>query len=111
MVRTKEEILTESYGTTSDTEVLEIITEDYNRAWYGPPREHWTKLQLPYEAPGHPGLPSLQEIRSAFDDDSNKLTQPGGLRPVWRVGKLVVKCYMSHEIIQVRLFLPGERLS
>ncbi|KAF2442205.1 hypothetical protein P171DRAFT_63387 [Karstenula rhodostoma CBS 690.94] len=56
------------------------------------------KLALPYEAPNHPPLPSVEEIKKAWETDS--LTRPAGQFAVCRIGPLVVKFGPDIRILQ-----------
>jgi hypothetical protein len=66
------------------------------------PLSRYTKLMLPYEASTHPGIPSLQEIEVAMEN--NKLSNRFSFRDVCRVGNTVVKVCWAYTIIQVSTF-------
>ncbi|KAF2878228.1 hypothetical protein BDV95DRAFT_533480 [Massariosphaeria phaeospora] len=57
-----------------------------------------TKLSVPYEAPSHPGIPTVPEIKQALED--NKLSGRMGRFLVCRVGMTVVKIGFTDVIIQ-----------
>lgn len=59
-MRSKAEILKERYGVETGREAIELLSID--REGSPPPLHQWTKLQLPYEAPVHPDIPSFAEI-------------------------------------------------
>lgn len=96
-MRSKAEIQKEHYGVETGCEAIDLKFNDSEGPI--PPMHQWTKLQLPYEAAVHPGIPSFDEIEKGMIE--NKLTQRGGLYPVCRVGSCVVKFGWDRTIIQV----------
>lgn len=105
MLRSKAEILKEHYGVETPREANPIAFEDPDND--RPPREQWTTLILPYEAPTHPAIPSFDEIDRAME--TNPLTLPGGLYNVCIVGQCAIKYCGDPLILQVRLLYPVAR--
>ncbi|KAF2797009.1 hypothetical protein K505DRAFT_270242, partial [Melanomma pulvis-pyrius CBS 109.77] len=95
-MRTKAEVLQEHWGVSTFLEACALRDTVYFMP--PPPLDQWVTLKLPYEAPEHPGIPSMDEIEKAMQD--NKLTQSAGLFPVCRVGKCVVKWAPERCILQ-----------
>jgi len=96
-MRSKAEILKEHYGVETGSEAFDLNFHDRKNP--RPPLHQWTKLQLPYEAPIHPSIPSFDEIEQGMIE--NKLSQRSGLYPVCRVGSCVVKFGWDPIIVQV----------
>jgi hypothetical protein len=99
-MRSKSEILQEWYGVKTAQEALEIFNVDC-MADNGIPFSQWTKLKLPYEAPSHPGIPSLEDIKKGMKE--NYINRNVGTSPVCRVGQCVVKSG-GKLVLQVRNF-------
>jgi hypothetical protein len=100
MEQTKAEYMQSIFGTTDHLERAEMIhAENYNLDMDGT-----VKLALPYEAPDHPPLPTLEDIQEAIKTHS--LMHPLGEFAVCRVGPCVVKFGECIRILQVRLWTP-----
>jgi hypothetical protein len=95
----RSEVVQKYYGTTDMEEVFAMRIRDLTGD--PPPLDQWIKMKLPYNAPNHPKLPSLEEIESAWKDPAQRLTHPAGLRPVCRVGNCVIKFGRNELILQV----------
>lgn len=99
-MRTKAEVLQEHWGVSTFQEAIPLQrAQAYNTS--PRPLDQWAALKIPYEAPEHPGIPSMDEIEKGMQDD--KLTQSGGIFPVCRVGRCVVKRGPDPCILQVRI--------
>jgi hypothetical protein len=96
-MRSKAEILRQRYGVETGSEAMDLKFHDRKNPLA--PLHQWTKLQLPYEAPIHPGIPSFDEIEKGMVE--NKLSQRAGLNPVCRIGSCVVKFGLDRMIVQV----------
>lgn len=55
-------------------------------------------MSLPYEAPSHPGIPSMEEIERSMTDH-NRFRNSGAFQ-VCRVGACVVKRGRRHAVLQ-----------
>jgi hypothetical protein len=99
-MHSKTEILQEHYGVETTREVIPLLQKDFSVPPL--PLSYWTTLELPYEAPSHPGIPSFDEIERAMK--VSRLTKPGGLFHVCRVGMSVVKMSWDPMILQVSSF-------
>ncbi|KAF1954647.1 hypothetical protein CC80DRAFT_567312 [Byssothecium circinans] len=66
MVRTKAEVLTSHFGTTDGSEVYRLSHASLYTPQPQPVDQFCKSLKLPYEAPEHPVLPSLDEINEAL---------------------------------------------
>jgi hypothetical protein len=58
-----------------------------------------TKLQLPYEAPNHPVLPSLEEIQEAYAEW--RKTKRRTLGNTFKIGECMVKSSSGATLLQV----------
>ncbi|KAL5460744.1 hypothetical protein PMIN06_002499 [Paraphaeosphaeria minitans] len=94
MLRTKTEYLQQTFGTTDEVQIWHKEEDNIHDAHIS----GTVKLALPYEAPVHPPLPSVEEIRQAWK--TSRLTQPGGLCSVCRIGPMVVKFSTGIRILQ-----------
>jgi hypothetical protein len=90
----------EHYGFTTDREVYRFRME--SREHHRPTADQVVATKFPYEAPEHPGIPSMAEIEKGMKE--NIIAQPGGLFEVCRVGKCAVKRGNDWLILQVRLY-------
>lgn len=60
-------MIQEHYGVLDPDEViLKIVWDDLRRPL--PPLDQYIKFQLPYEAPKHPGIPSIEEIEKGIEE-------------------------------------------
>ncbi|KAI8934476.1 hypothetical protein NX059_008178 [Plenodomus lindquistii] len=64
----------------------------------GKPVAYYSKLQLPYEAPQHPRIPSIEEIDENMENNRFSSSLTSG--PVCRIGPVVVKGSPYVTIIQ-----------
>lgn len=92
---TKAQYLQDLFGTTTFGEYDNIIDGHLDEACHFGS----IKLTLPYYAPNHPHLPSIEEIDSALDTHS--LRYRLGEFPICRVGQCFVKCGSDIRILQV----------
>lgn len=99
-MHSKTEILQEHYGVETTRGAIPLLQKDFSASPL--PLSYWTTLELPYEAPSHPDIPSLDEIERAMK--VSRLTKSGGLFDVCRVGKSVVKMGWDPMILQVSIF-------
>ncbi|KAJ4293658.1 hypothetical protein N0V90_008942 [Kalmusia sp. IMI 367209] len=80
MVRIKNEVLQDLYGTIDHEKVSEMIRNEFSVIYHGPKAvDEWVKLKIPYKAPFQPGIPSLEEIGIAMQTHS--LKHPSGCYP------------------------------
>lgn len=101
-MRTKSQVLNEHYGVETfngPKGIWSVMNTD--RDLPSLPLNQWVTMKLPYEAPEHPGIPSIEDIEHGMQH--NALTQPTGLFPVCRVGKCVIKRGFNPIILQVRI--------
>lgn len=96
MEQPKSEYLQSIFGTSDNMEIHKLLCDDNTLS----DKEGSVKLPLPYEAPNHPPLPSVEDIVKAQKTQS--LRQPFGLFPVCRVGQCVVKFGQCVRILEVR---------
>lgn len=97
-IRSRAEIFQEHFNVQTYEEAFRVR---FTSKRPGPPGpiSSYTKLTLPYEAPSHPGIPSLEEI--AIGMETNKIGEHTAYRDVCRVGNTVVKVGWDAAIIQV----------
>ncbi|KAF2817553.1 uncharacterized protein BDZ99DRAFT_513791 [Mytilinidion resinicola] len=84
-MRTRNEVLLEHYGVTTDDEIFRFQIDERNR----PSADQVVVTKFPYEAPEHPGIPSMAEIEKGMRN--NHIAQPGAFFEVCRIGKCAVK--------------------
>jgi hypothetical protein len=100
-MRSKADVCQEHYGIQDRHAALKIQSKTLLEAWNNPlsiPLSSWTKMKLPYEAPIHPELPTMDQIDEALTD--NRISHKYGLHPVLRVGDCVVKFGTNPIVIQ-----------
>lgn len=84
-MRTKLQIIREEYGVQTAREATAMEWQDF---YFNPERNFaTTKLQLPYEAPEHPELPSVEEIDRMMRENPYSKYDPC----VCRIGALIIK--------------------
>jgi hypothetical protein len=96
------EVLSKYYGTTSLGMIADVQLNIMNAqlpTLLNPMTQFCQSVKIPYEAPGHPDIPSLDEIDKAMVD--NRLTQRGGAYDVCRVRNSVIKCGRDEAVFQV----------
>ncbi|KAF2785817.1 hypothetical protein K505DRAFT_368773 [Melanomma pulvis-pyrius CBS 109.77] len=86
-MRSKQEVLEEHYGVDSFSKSGYFIVNDKHN--HRPPLDQWTTLKLPYEAPTHPPIPSVEEIVKTLSKD-----------PYGRIGECIVKMNENPRILQ-----------
>jgi hypothetical protein len=98
--RTKSDVLFEYYGVKTYDEAHAIYWNELNYWREAKPLPSWylTKLELPYEASSHPGIPTISEIDQAMKGD--RLSHPYAQQAVCRIRATVVKCG-DQQIIHV----------
>jgi hypothetical protein len=94
-MRTKLQIIREEFGVQTPREAITMEFEDSR--FHAHRNFAQTKLQLPYEAPEHPELPSVEEI----DRIMNENTDRGGDPRVCRIGPLMIKRHIAQWVLQV----------
>jgi len=98
----KRKFIQEHFNGQTIDEAHSVYDKNF-KPWAIPERlSSWTKLQLPYEAQCHPGIPSFDEIERGMKE--NRLSNTRGLYGICRVGKCVVKRGRSAIILQVSGF-------
>jgi hypothetical protein len=100
MEPTKVEYLQNLFGTTEYHQRSRMMHDDLAKANI----DGSVKLALPYEAPNHPPLPSVEDIREALK--THYLTHRLGEFPVCRVGPCVVKFGLCIRLLQVSRSTP-----
>jgi hypothetical protein len=60
-----------------------------------------TRLQLPYEAPSHPVLPSREEIMQAYEERRTGRMQRSTDHRALKIGKCMVKASADSTLLQV----------
>jgi hypothetical protein len=105
-MRTKAEVLMEHYGVADYMKVMDLQMEDHDSYLWHLPLDQWTKLKLPYEAPEHPGIPSMEEIERGMRE-----SQYFTLLPVCKAGNCFVKIGADRIIVQVSFSTPNFRVS
>jgi hypothetical protein len=96
------EVLSKYYGMTSFGTIFDAqlkIMDAQLPTFLNPMTQVCQSVKIPYEAPGHPDIPSLDEIDKAMVD--NRLTQRGGAYDVCRVRNSVIKCGRDEAVFQV----------
>lgn len=98
MMRSKREVLQEYFGVSTVKEVrgvqLHRLRHEFDTQ---PPLDQWISMKLPWAAPVHPPLPSIQQINEAME--TNRLR--GNMSATCRWGECVIKCNFSFSLIQV----------
>lgn len=96
--RTKSDVLFEHYGVKTHKEAKPVYMKEFHNA---KPLSSWylTRLELPYEASSHPGIPTIREIDQVMKTD--RLSRPYAEHAVCRIGATVVK-YGDEQVIHVR---------
>jgi len=100
-MRSKAEIFQQHFGLQTWGEANQLFHANPPR-WPQLPMSEYTKLTLPYKAPGHLDIPSLEEIDVGMQQ--SLISSPVGFRPVCRIRDTVVKIDWKMEIIQVSSF-------
>lgn len=101
-MRSKQEVFQEHFGVNTHKEALN--EHDLDACPRGP-LSNFTKLPLPYEAPNHPGIPTVEEIQAAMKTE-NRLSVFSSMRDVCIVGNTVVKMDYTVDLIQVSNSFP-----
>jgi hypothetical protein len=99
--RPKEEILWEHFGVRTDNEASRVLRKNMNEGT-GLPWSSLTKMKLPYEAPSHPTLPTIREIKQALKDD--ELGYSDSNTPVCRIGATIVKMGCDEAVLHVSTY-------
>ncbi|KAI8931086.1 hypothetical protein NX059_012097 [Plenodomus lindquistii] len=85
-------IIEKYYGLQTKEDIINASYEDARKRRSSSPDKltsSYSKLQLPYEAPQHPGIPSIEAIEEGMR--INKLTKGPSVCAVCRIGAVVVK--------------------
>jgi hypothetical protein len=99
--RSKKDVRQELFGVQTFEEADEICRKKFQE--YTPPDlSLWVKIQLPYKAPNHPDIPSVDEIEQELKVRNLK---GQGFRNVCRIGKYFVKSSRGREVLQVSSLL------
>ncbi|KAF2851873.1 hypothetical protein T440DRAFT_527290 [Plenodomus tracheiphilus IPT5] len=100
-MNTKAEISQKHYNVQTWSEAIQARFE-LRRAAPQPPLSAFTKLTIPYEAPGIPDitLPSFEEIRQAIASKTDRLDLPGAFRAVCKVRNMIVKLGYHETLVQ-----------
>lgn len=90
-------IIQKYYGQQSIPEIKKAGSRTF---YFAPqkPTSLYTKLKLPYEAPQHPGIPSIEKIEEGMS--KNRFVSDVAIGPVCRIGAVVVKRSSSAVPIQ-----------
>jgi hypothetical protein len=95
----KQEVLQEHFNVSTWEEAFPIFQKHLDDTRKDYAFESSTKMQFPYEAPNHPVLPSLDEIRQVLAE-CNKIRRvySGG---AFKVGEFMVKACRHNSLLQV----------
>lgn len=99
--RPKEEIFLEHFGVRTDNEALDVFRKNLDGGT-GLPWSSLTKMKLPYEAPSHPKLPTMSEIKQALK--VNELGYSNSNTPVCKIGATTVKMGRDEVILHVSTY-------
>jgi hypothetical protein len=100
-MRSKAEVCQEHFGTQDRSAASTIHMTSLQDAHKNPlaiPLSSWTKMELPYEAPIHPELPTMDQIDKALTE--NRISHKYGQHVVVRVGNCVVKVSKDPIVLQ-----------
>jgi hypothetical protein len=100
--RPKEEIFLEHFGVRTDNEASRVLRKNMDEGT-GLPWSSLTKMKLPYEAPSHPQLPTIREIKQALKN--NQLGYSDSNTPVCRIGATIVKMGCDEAVLHISTYL------
>lgn len=96
-IRSKIKLFKELYNKSTFEEAQGVFRKVYQED--GVPLSKLTKLAIPYEAPSHPELPTMDEIIAGLQNE--RLSHPQSTRKLCRIGGVVVKMSYEKALVQV----------
>lgn len=96
-IRSKIKLFKELYNKSTFEEAQRVFRKLHQED--GVPLSKLTKLAIPYEAPSHPELPTMDEIIAGLQNE--RLSHPQSTRKLCRIGGVVVKMSYEKALVQV----------